>query len=200
MSGFVFLRVRAHRLLPAAALLSVLLTTTVLTTLAAFSGAIGEAGLRQALRTRAAPAAALQVKAQLPTGARGPADGVVARGARRAFGGLPFTVRTLVRSGPYALPRALRSPGAARVSRISPTSRPWTAPVWPSRAGGKVPGVVDAVPLRIDVQAADDNGPPLYLVIADAEVRPARTGPPAWPSWSGARPPAGGGPPAGTTR
>ncbi|MEU8786000.1 FtsX-like permease family protein [Streptomyces sp. NPDC048637] len=38
------------------------------------------------------------------------------------------------------------------------------------RAVGKVPGVVDAVPLRIDVQAADDNGPPLYLVIADAEA------------------------------
>ncbi|WP_411135252.1 FtsX-like permease family protein [Streptomyces sp. C10] len=38
------------------------------------------------------------------------------------------------------------------------------------RAVGKVPGVVDAVPLRIDVQAADDNGPPLYLVIADAQA------------------------------
>ncbi|MFD5396430.1 FtsX-like permease family protein [Streptomyces sp. NPDC127097] len=38
------------------------------------------------------------------------------------------------------------------------------------RAAGKVPGVEDAVPLRIDVQAADDNGPPLYLVIADAEA------------------------------
>ncbi|MEU8685357.1 FtsX-like permease family protein [Streptomyces sp. NPDC048611] len=38
------------------------------------------------------------------------------------------------------------------------------------RAAGRVPGVVDAVPLRIDVQAADDNGSPLYLVIADAEA------------------------------
>ncbi|WP_432145332.1 FtsX-like permease family protein, partial [Streptomyces sp. bgisy084] len=38
------------------------------------------------------------------------------------------------------------------------------------RAAGKVPGVENAVPLRIDVQAADDNGPPLYLVIADAEA------------------------------
>lgn len=38
------------------------------------------------------------------------------------------------------------------------------------RAVRTVRGVVDAVPLRIDVQAADDNGPPLYLVIADAEA------------------------------
>ncbi|WP_406476322.1 FtsX-like permease family protein [Streptomyces platensis] len=38
------------------------------------------------------------------------------------------------------------------------------------RAVGDVPGVVDAVPLRIDVQAADDSGPPLYLVIADAKA------------------------------
>ncbi|MEU7430950.1 FtsX-like permease family protein [Streptomyces sioyaensis] len=116
MSGFafVFLRVRAHRLLLTAALLSVLLTTTVLATLTAFSGAIGDAGLRQALRTRAAPAAGLQVKAQLPAVQRQSADRAVARGARRAFDGLPFTVRTLVRSGPYALPRTLRSPPAPK--------------------------------------------------------------------------------------
>ncbi|MBM4791273.1 FtsX-like permease family protein [Streptomyces sioyaensis] len=38
------------------------------------------------------------------------------------------------------------------------------------RAVGKVPGVADAVPVRISIQAADDSGPPLYLVIADAEA------------------------------
>ncbi|AOP45809.1 ABC transporter permease [Streptomyces lydicus] len=112
MTGFVLLRVRAHRLLLAAALLSVLLTTTVLATLAAFSGAVGDAGLREALRTRSAAAAALQVKAQLPAGKRESADRAVAEGARRAFAGLPYTVRTLTRSGPYALPRSLRSPDA----------------------------------------------------------------------------------------
>ncbi|WP_282504748.1 hypothetical protein, partial [Streptomyces rhizoryzae] len=39
------------------------------------------------------------------------------------------------------------------------------------------PGVRDAVPLRIGTQPADDNGPPLYLVIADpgAYARLART-------------------------
>ncbi|MEU8786001.1 ABC transporter permease [Streptomyces sp. NPDC048637] len=147
MSGFVFLRVRAHRLLLAAALLSVLLTTTVLTTLAAFSGAIGDAGLRQALRTRAAVAAALQVKAQLPPGARKPADRAVTRGARRAFDGLPFTVHTLVRSGPYALPRTLRSPdtrtGEPDLTHLAALDRSrltLTAGHWPGPAShGRLP-------------------------------------------------------------
>ncbi|GGW91325.1 hypothetical protein GCM10010341_10570 [Streptomyces noursei] len=119
-------RVRAHRALLAAALLSVLLTATVLATLSAFSDAVGDAGLRQALRaippalnsvrageTPGAPAAALQVKAQLPASGRQSADRAVERGARRAFAGLPFTVRTLTRSGPYALPRTHRPTGAA---------------------------------------------------------------------------------------
>ncbi|MGP8301727.1 FtsX-like permease family protein [Streptomyces inhibens] len=38
------------------------------------------------------------------------------------------------------------------------------------KAVAKVPGVEDAVPIRIDVQAADDSGPPLYLVVADADA------------------------------
>ncbi|WP_338057199.1 FtsX-like permease family protein [Streptomyces yunnanensis] len=126
MSGFIVLRVRAHRALLAAALLSVLLTATVLATLSAFSDAVGDAGLRQALRgvpqalnsvrageTPIAPAAALQVKAQLPASGRQSADRAVERGARRAFDGLPFTVRTLTRSGPYALPRTHRPTGTA---------------------------------------------------------------------------------------
>ncbi|MGW1372711.1 FtsX-like permease family protein [Streptomyces sp. NPDC002446] len=128
MAGFVFLRVRAHRLLLAAALVSVLLTATVLATLAAFSTAVGDAGLREALGARpqapesvragatpaASAAAALQVKAQLPADKREPADRAVAAGARRAFDGLPFAVRTLTRSGPYALPDALRPPQAPK--------------------------------------------------------------------------------------
>ncbi|MYS53244.1 hypothetical protein GTW46_24780, partial [Streptomyces sp. SID6013] len=49
LTQFVLLRARAHRLLPAAALLTVLLTTTVLATLTAYSGAVGDAALRHAL-------------------------------------------------------------------------------------------------------------------------------------------------------
>ncbi|MFJ3302423.1 FtsX-like permease family protein [Streptomyces sp. NPDC086549] len=111
MTGFVLLRARAHRLLLAAALLSVLLTTAVLATLTAYSGAIGDAALRHSLNdSRNAAETALIVKAEVPAGGRTAADAAVRKGARRSFDGLPVTVRTLVRSGPYALPRALQPP------------------------------------------------------------------------------------------
>ncbi|MFE0510602.1 FtsX-like permease family protein [Streptomyces sp. NPDC058964] len=109
MTGFVVLRARAHRLLLAAALLTVLLTTAVLATLTAYSGAIGDAALRHSLNdSRNAADTALVVKADLPAQGRAAADATVREGARKTFDGLPVTVRTLVRSGPYALPGALR--------------------------------------------------------------------------------------------
>ncbi|WP_411135253.1 FtsX-like permease family protein [Streptomyces sp. C10] len=196
MSGFVLLRVRAHRLLLAAALLSVLLTTTVLTTLAAFSGAIGDAGLRQALRTRAAAAAALQVKAQLPPGARDAADRAVARGARRAFDGLPFTVHTLVRSGPYALPRTLRAPdtrkgeldlthlAALDRSRLTLTAGHWPGP----SVHGRLPvALPEAAAARLGVEPGRrftlDNrlsGPARLAVEVTGVYRPKDRADPYW--------------------
>ncbi|WP_151481470.1 ABC transporter permease [Streptomyces albicerus] len=121
MTGFVLLRARAHRLLLAAALLTVLLTTAVLATLTAYSGAIGDAALRHSLldttegaaRTESAAATNLIVKADVPPEERAAADKTVREGARRTFDGLPVTLRTLTRSGPYALPRSLQ-PTAAR--------------------------------------------------------------------------------------
>ncbi|MBB5934955.1 ABC transporter permease [Streptomyces zagrosensis] len=112
MAGFVFLRVRAHRLLLAAALVTVLLTTAVLATLAAFTTAIGDAGLRHTLRERSAAPAALRVATSLPEAERANAERVVRRGAEQTFHGLPVTLRSMARSGPYALPRELQSPAA----------------------------------------------------------------------------------------
>ncbi|MFI6659435.1 FtsX-like permease family protein [Streptomyces sp. NPDC050523] len=111
VARFVVLRARAHRLLLAAALLTVLLTTAVLATLTAYSGAIGDAALRHSLRSpENAADSALIVKADVPAGGRAAADGTVRQGARRTFDGLPVTVQTLVRSGPYGLPRSLQPP------------------------------------------------------------------------------------------
>ncbi|MFI8517086.1 ABC transporter permease [Streptomyces sp. NPDC085481] len=112
MTGFVLLRVRAHRLLLTAALLAVLLTTSVLATLAAFSGSIGDAALQGTLQGRSAPAAALVVSGQVPADKRASADAAAREGARKTFAGLPVTVRKLERSGPYALPRGLQAPAA----------------------------------------------------------------------------------------
>ncbi|WP_031038542.1 ABC transporter permease [Streptomyces sp. NRRL F-5650] len=114
LTRFVLLRARAHRLLLAAALLTVLLTTTVLAALTAYSGAVGDAALRHALADTGTGAdAALVVKADVPAAQRKAADATVREGAAKTFDGLPLTVRTLVRSGPYALPTSLR-PAAER--------------------------------------------------------------------------------------
>ncbi|MEU1704078.1 ABC transporter permease [Streptomyces sp. NPDC005706] len=111
MTGFVVSRARAHRLLLGSALLTVLLTTAVLATLTAYSGAIGTAAMRHVLNDpRNAAATALIVKADVPAGQRAAADTAVREGARNTYDGLPVTVRTLRRSGPYALPLSLRPP------------------------------------------------------------------------------------------
>ncbi|MGC5563109.1 FtsX-like permease family protein [Streptomyces sp. FR-108] len=135
VTGFVLLRVRAHRLLLTAALLTVLLTTAVLATLTAYSGAIGDAALRHSLLdtsaggattardagkaggtgeadAQSAAATTLVVKADVPAAEREAADRAVRDGAERTFDGLPVTLRTLTRSGPYALPRSLQEPAA----------------------------------------------------------------------------------------
>ncbi|MEU9569683.1 FtsX-like permease family protein [Streptomyces massasporeus] len=109
MTGLLLLRLRAHRLLLTAALLAVLLTTSVLAALTAYSGSVGDAALRGALSGRAAASASLVVEADVPRERRDAAQQAVLRGARDAFGGLPVTVRRLERSGPYALPRSLQS-------------------------------------------------------------------------------------------
>ncbi|MFD6243945.1 FtsX-like permease family protein [Streptomyces roseolus] len=112
MTGFVLLRVRAHRLLLGAALLAVVLTTTVLATLAGFSSSIGNAALHAGLRDRSAAAATLLVSGQVPAERRAAAEAAVTDSARRTFDGLPVTVRRLESSGPYALPRSLKPPAA----------------------------------------------------------------------------------------
>ncbi|MCX4401384.1 FtsX-like permease family protein [Streptomyces sp. NBC_01764] len=108
MTGFLLLRVQAHRLLLGAALLAVLLTTSVLAALAAFSASVGDAALRQNLSGPAATSASLVISADVPRGREGAAQDAAVRGARRTFAGLPVTVRTLRGSGPYALPRSLQ--------------------------------------------------------------------------------------------
>ncbi|GHD53287.1 hypothetical protein GCM10010317_035840 [Streptomyces mirabilis] len=104
----MLLRVRAHRLLLGAALLAVLLTTSVLAALAAFSASVGDAALRQNLSGPAATSASLVISADVPRGREEAAQDAAVRGARRTFAGLPVTVRTLRGSGPYALPHSLQ--------------------------------------------------------------------------------------------
>ncbi|MFJ1589987.1 FtsX-like permease family protein [Kitasatospora albolonga] len=114
MTGFVLLRVRAHRLLLSAAVLAVLLTTSVLAALTAFSGSVGDAALRHSLTHGSAASAALTVSASVDREQRAQADEAVREAARAAFDGLPVTVGKLESSGAYALPRRLQDPAARR--------------------------------------------------------------------------------------
>lgn len=170
MTGFVLLRVRAHRLLLAAALLAVLLTTCVLASLAAFSGSVGDAALRHTLSGRDAAAAALTVTAQVPQERRDAAEEAVVRGAERSFDGLPVTVRSLERSGPYALPRTLQDPEARKgepdLTHFAALDETRISMVSGTRPG---PAGTDAVPVALPESAAQQLGlkPGARLTLTD---------------------------------
>ncbi|WP_415940891.1 FtsX-like permease family protein [Streptomyces sp. 067-1] len=197
LTAFVLLRARAHRLLLAAALLTVLLTTTVLATLTAYSGTVGDAALRHSLAdARTGADAALVVKADVPAGQWPAADATVRRGAATTFDGLPLTVRTLVRSGPYALPVSLRPP----TERSGDPDLTFFAALDPTRVRveeGRMPvagaagGPVEvAVPVaaaeRVGVGTGDRltltdrlDGPAVRVVVSGL-YRPVDTGSPYW--------------------
>ncbi|MEU8788840.1 ABC transporter permease [Streptomyces sp. NPDC048643] len=202
MTGFVLLRARAHRLLLAAALLTVLLTTAVLATLTAYSAAIGDASLRHALRDPGNAAdTALVVRADLPADQRAAADSAVREGARRTFGGYPVTVRTLVRSGSYALPRALQEPAAragdpdlTHFAALDRTQVDLTAGRLPGPSAGSGGSRGSAIEVALPASAAERLGlrPGARLTLVDRlggprrEVRvtglyrPARADAPYW--------------------
>ncbi|MFE9886952.1 FtsX-like permease family protein [Streptomyces scopuliridis] len=114
MAGFIFLRAIGHRLLLAAALLAVVLTTCVLAALTAFSGSLADTALRETLRGRDAASAVLVISADIEPARSDAAQEAAARGARQAFDGLPVTLRKLERSGTYALPASLQESGAPK--------------------------------------------------------------------------------------
>ncbi|MFD5347493.1 FtsX-like permease family protein, partial [Streptomyces anulatus] len=149
MTGFVLLRVRAHRLLLSAAVLAVLLTTSVLAALTAFSGSVGDAALRHTLTHGSAASAALVVSASVDHEQRAEADEAVRKVSRDAFDGLPVTVGKLESSGSYALPRSLQDPAARRGKE--PDLTHFTA-LDPSRVritGGRAPSAGGAGPVQV---------------------------------------------------
>ncbi|AXQ57185.1 ABC transporter permease [Streptomyces koyangensis] len=147
VTRFVLLRLRAHRLLLTAALTAVLLTASVLATLTAFSGSVGEAALRHTLDHRAAADAALVVRGEPEPENREAADEAVAEGARRAFAGLPVTVRTLPRSATYALPgaRGGEEPPLTHLAALDRSQLRLAAGTWPGDGGSGT----RADPLRV---------------------------------------------------
>ncbi|MEU6555290.1 ABC transporter permease [Streptomyces sp. NPDC046915] len=192
----VLARARAHRPLITAALVTVLLTTSVLAALAAYSAAIGDAALRHSLaEPRNAADAALVVTAEVAADHRRAADTAVRDGARRTFDGLPVTVRTLVCSGPYALPATTRAaatrpgdnPDLTHFATLDPTQVRFSEGR-PPRAG--TPDVEVALPetaarrLRLTPGArltVTDrlDGPPVRILVTGV-YRPTEPASPYW--------------------
>ncbi|OXY99982.1 FtsX-like permease family protein [Streptomyces diastatochromogenes] len=195
MTGFVLARARAHRLLLGSTLLTVLLTTAVLATLTAYSGAIGDAALRHVLSDPGnAAATSLIVKAEVPADGRAAADTAVRQGARRTFDGLPVTLRTLRRSGPYALPRSLQPPaersGDPDLTFFAALDRTQVRPVagrLPGRTGGEIEVALPqaaARPLGLKpgdrLTLADRLGEGKVRVRVTGLYRPASANAPYW--------------------
>ncbi|MFG2716864.1 FtsX-like permease family protein [Streptomyces sp. NPDC048416] len=181
MPGFVFLRVRAHRLLLTAALLAVLLTTSVLATLAAFSGSVSDAALRHLLATRSAAPAALTVTSEVKPDQRRAAADAVRAAARATFDGLPVTTRELTRSGPYALPRSLQqadahadNPDLTLFAAMDRSRVRLTAGAWPT-APAAAPGA--EIPAALPESAAARLGvrPGTTLALTDRTGGPGVT-------------------------
>ncbi|MDQ0796336.1 FtsX-like permease family protein [Streptomyces sp. B1I3] len=160
MTGFVLLRVRAHRLLLAAAVLAVLLTTCLLAALTAFSGSMGDAALRHTLTHRSAESASLFVSAGVDRQKRAEADAAVRRAAGETFDGLPVTVRKLESSGPYALPRTARTrserrgdPDLTHFASLDRSRVRLTAGRLPAGGAGKAAGPVEVALPRTAAEA-----------------------------------------------
>ncbi|MFE7562210.1 FtsX-like permease family protein [Kitasatospora sp. NPDC057500] len=126
MLGFVVRRLRGRLPLAAAALLTVLITTAVLTALVAFQQTIGEIGQRQALQGRGHPRTTVVVNSEHGLGQRDKDDAAVGEYARALFGDLPTETRGLSRSRSYGLPGT-----PAAEAGTAPTGSPQGTPAGP---------------------------------------------------------------------
>lgn len=145
MLGFVMRRLRGRWPLAAAVLLTVLITTTALTALLAFTRSVGDAGMRRALTgpERARTAVVLTGEHALP---ERPADDAAVRAfTDRVFGSVPTGADSVARSRSYGLPGE-RAPGKdADLTLLAALSRDRVrllAGRWPEAVGpnpGRLP-------------------------------------------------------------
>lgn len=196
MLGFVVRRLSGRLPLATAVLLTVLITTTVLTALFAFTRGVGEAGLRQALQGPGRDRAGVLVTAEHAAPARAQDDAAVREFAGELFGRLPVGVESLARSRPYGLPGAATPGKEADLTLLASFDRERVhllAGQWPPAAAGPAPLAV-AVPraalarlgltesaLPAEVRLADRYGGAAPLTVRVTGVY--RAADPADPYW-----------------
>ncbi|MFI5979952.1 hypothetical protein ACIBEA_03640 [Streptomyces sp. NPDC051555] len=168
MLAFVMRRQRGRVSLAAAVLFTVLITTTVLTALFAFTRGVGEAGLRQSLQGRDHTRSTVVVTGYHPVTDR-PKDDEALRGfARGLFGELPVAVDSVARSHAYGLPGSTAVAPDAPVpeadltllaafdrSRTRLIAGQWPQPVGAGAVASRVPVAVPEAALnRLGLTAA----------------------------------------------
>ncbi|WP_328296960.1 ABC transporter permease [Streptomyces sp. NBC_00435] len=172
MLGFVVRRLRGRLPLAAAVLLTVLITTTVLTALFAFTRTVGEAGLRQALQGPGHARSTVLISGGHPSADRAKDDEAVRGFARELFGPLPAAAESVARSRSYGLPGP-NTPGKdADLTLLAAFAKERVrllAGAWPQPVAGPVPGPGGRVPVAVPKAALDRLG--LAEGALPAEVR-----------------------------
>ncbi|MEU3061506.1 FtsX-like permease family protein [Streptomyces subrutilus] len=195
MLGFVMRRLRGRLPLAAAVLFTVLITTTVLTALLAFTRGVGEAGLRQALQGREHDRSTVVVTSDRPAGSRGADEQAVRDFAAELFGPVPVAVDSLARSRSYGLPGPAASGKEADLTLLASFDRAhvrllagrWPqAQTAPGRVAVAVPraaltrlGLAEAA-LPAEVRLADRYGGAPLDVLVTGVYRAADPADPYW--------------------
>ncbi|MFG2617444.1 FtsX-like permease family protein [Streptomyces sp. NPDC048507] len=150
MLGFVMRRLRGRWPLAVAVLLTVLITTTALTALLAFTRGVGDAGMRRALTgpDRARTAVVLTGEHALP--ARAADDAAVRSFAERLFGSLPAGVQSVARSRSYGLPADPSRAGRTDLTLLAGLARERVRLL-----AGRWPDAVGPDPVRVAVAAPE---------------------------------------------
>ncbi|MET9857055.1 ABC transporter permease [Streptomyces sp. NPDC006450] len=161
MLGFVVRRLRGRLPLAAAVLLTVLITTTVLTALFAFTRGVGDAGLRQALQGPGLGRGTVLVTGSHPAADRAKDDEAVRGFARELFGPLPTGAESVARSRSYGLPGP-HTPGRdADLTLLAAFAKERVrllAGTWPQPVAGPVSARGGPVPVAVPKAALDRLG------------------------------------------
>ncbi|MFE2145011.1 FtsX-like permease family protein [Streptomyces sp. NPDC059456] len=196
MLGFVVRRLRGRVPLAAAVLLTVLITTTVLTALSAFTRDVGEAGLRQALQGPDRARTTVLVTGEHAAPDRAADDAAVRAFTGGLFGRLPVAVENVARSRSFGLPGA-HAPGkdadltllaAFDQRHVRLLAGQWPQPV--GAPGGRLPVAVpraalarlglDAQALPAEVRLDDRYGGAPQTVLVTGVYRAADPDAPYW--------------------
>ncbi|MGW6686276.1 FtsX-like permease family protein [Streptomyces sp. NPDC054961] len=172
MLGFVMRRLRGRLPLAAAVLLTVLITTTVLTALFAFTRGVGEAGLRQALQGPGHARSTVLVTGGHATADRAKDDEAVRGFARKLFGPFPSTTESVARSRSYGLPGLRAQSKDSDLTLVAAFAKERVrllAGAWPQPVTGPVSGRGSRVPVAVPKAELDRLG--LAEDALPAEVR-----------------------------